>query len=72
MSYKINTDASPAEIDLKIEEGPVPEGMAKGLIKLEGDKLWICYEPMGGDRPGALESTADNGAFFFELKRKAG
>lgn len=72
MSYKIDTEKSPATVDFTIESGPVPEGEAKGLIKLEGDKLWLCYEPNGGDRPEKLESTADNNAFFFELKRKKG
>jgi uncharacterized protein (TIGR03067 family) len=70
MSYKIDTSKSPATIDLTIESGPGPEGNARGLIKLEGDKLWLCYEPDGGDRPERMESTAKNGAFFFELKRK--
>ena len=70
MSYTIDTTKSPAEIDLKIESGP-EEGKAKGLIKLEGNKLWLCYEPMGGDRPKKLESTEENGAFLFELTRKA-
>lgn len=71
MSYQIDASKSPATVDFKIESGPAPEGNAKGLIKLDGDKLWICYEPMGGDRPEELKSTAENGAFFFELKRKA-
>ena len=70
MSYEIDSNKSPVNIDFKIESGPTPEGQAKGLIKHEGDKLWLCYEPMGGDRPEELASTEENGAFFFELKRK--
>ena len=72
MSYTVDAEHSPAHIDFKIESGPVPEGIAKGLIKAEGDKLWLCYDPMGGERPEKLESTADNSAFLFELKRKKG
>ncbi len=71
MSYSIDAATSPATIDLKIESGPAPEGQAKGIIKLEGDKLWICYEPFGGARPEKMESTEANNAFYFELKRKA-
>lgn len=71
MSYEIDASKSPATIDFKIKSGPAPEGSpANGLIKLEGDKLWLCYEPTGGDRPEKLESTPENGAFYFELERK--
>lgn len=72
MSYKIDATKSPATVDFKIESGPTPEGAAKGLIKAEGDSIWLCYEPMGGDRPEKLESTVENNAFLFELKRKKG
>lgn len=73
MPYTINTKTSPAEIDLEIKEGPVGVGgKAKGIIALEKDELKICYAPeMGAEakRPTKFESTKDNGAFLFVLKR---
>ena len=42
---------------------------AKGIIVLDGDTLKLCYNPMGGDRPTAFESTADNKNHLIVLKR---
>lgn len=68
MAYKVNGKASPVAIDLEIKDGPVKEGKAVGIIALEGDTLKLCYSPEG-KRPAKFESTKDNGAFYFVLKR---
>jgi uncharacterized protein (TIGR03067 family) len=70
MAYKLDKKANPVTIDMEIKDGPVQEGKAKGILMMEGDRLKICYHPMGGDRPKKFESTKDNGAFFFVLKKK--
>jgi len=70
MAYKIDAKKSPATIDLDIKDGPVKEGKAEGIIQVAGDELKICYVPVGvGKRPTKFESTKDNGAFLFVLKR---
>jgi uncharacterized protein (TIGR03067 family) len=69
MAYKIDTTKSPAAIDMDIKDGPVKEGKAVGIIALDGDTLKLCYDPMGAKRPEKFESTKDNGAFYFVLKR---
>src|SRR5262245_51885813 len=69
MGYKIDASKSPATIDMDIKDGPVKEGKAVGIIALDGDTLKLCYDPMGATRPAKFESTKDNGAFFFVLKR---
>jgi uncharacterized protein (TIGR03067 family) len=70
-SYTLDAKKSPAEIDLKIVE---PEGLAgataKGIIKLEKDKVTLCYHPMMGDRPTKFESTKDNGFYLFTMEKK--
>lgn len=72
MGYKLGTAATPVTIDMEIKEGPVPEGKAIGIISLKGDDLKLCYVPdANGQRPAKFESTKDNGAFFFTLKRNA-
>jgi uncharacterized protein (TIGR03067 family) len=71
MSYTIDATKTPAHIDLKIKSGPVPEGSTVGIIKMEKGTLTLCYDPAGANRPEKFESTEDNGAFLFTLKRKA-
>ena len=70
MTYELDASKTPSHIDLKIKSGPVPEGMTVGIIKLEKGKLTLCYDPTGANRPEKFESTEDNGAFLFTLKRK--
>lgn len=72
MSYKLDLDAMPVKVDFKIESGPVPDGTAKGIIKLEKGEMSLCYEPMGGQRPKKFESTEENGCFMFKMKKEAG
>lgn len=69
MAYKLDTKTTPVNIDMEIKDGPVAEGKAKGIVGFEGATLKICYQPTGGDRPKKFESTKDNGAFFFVLKK---
>lgn len=71
MAYKIDSKVSPATIDMEIKDGPVKEGKAEGIIAVEGDELKLCYVPTfaGGKRPTKFESTKDNSAFFFVLKK---
>lgn len=70
MSYKVDSAQSPVAIDLKIESGPAPEGTALGIIKLDGDKLVLCYDPSGTKRPTEFESTEENGCFLFVLAKQ--
>jgi uncharacterized protein (TIGR03067 family) len=54
---------------MEIKDGPFQGGKAVGIITLEGDELKLCYSPNGDKRPAKFESTADNGAHLFILKR---
>lgn len=71
MGYKVDGKASPATIDLEIKDGPVKEGKAQGIISVDGDKIKLCYVNVADNakRPAKFESTADNKAFMFELKK---
>lgn len=69
IGYKLDVKATPVTIDMEIKDGPVKEGKAKGIIALDGDEIKLCYHPTGGDRPIKFESTKENGAFLFVLKR---
>lgn len=69
MAYKLDTKATPIAIDLDIKDGPVKEGKALGILQLDGDTLKVCYVPEPGKRPAKFESTKENNAFYFVLKR---
>lgn len=69
MAYKLDTKNNPVTIDMEIKEGPMPDGKAKGIVAVDGDTLKICYHPTGGARPTKFESTKENDAFYFVLKR---
>lgn len=70
MAYKVDASKTPAQIDMEIKSGPVPEGKAKGIVSLEGDEFKLCYGVEGmAERPTKFESTADNKAFLFVMKK---
>ncbi len=72
MAYKLDTAADPVSVDMEIKKGPIPEGKAKGIVWVKGDEMKLCYVPMAeGQRPAKFESTKDNGALFWTLKRNA-
>jgi uncharacterized protein (TIGR03067 family) len=72
VGYKLDAKESPAKIDLEILDGMFKGGKAEGIIEVKDDELKLCYVMvMGADakRPTKFESTKDNGAFYFVLKR---
>lgn len=72
MKYKLDTKASPVKLDMEIEDGPVKEGKAVGIIDLKDGELKICYVSISGadeKRPEKFESTEKNKAFYFVLKK---
>ena len=68
MKYEIESSKSPVQIDLEIESGPVPEGKAIGIVKMDGDKMVLCYDPTGQTRPEKFETSEDDGFFMFVMK----
>lgn len=68
LAYKVNAKTSPVNLDMEIKEGPGKGGKADGIVELKGDNLKICYAGPG-KRPTKFESTKENEAFYFVLKR---
>jgi len=69
MAFKIDAKESPATIDMDIKDGPVKEGKALGIIAIDGDDMKLCYTFEGAKRPTKFESTKENKAHYFVLKR---
>jgi uncharacterized protein (TIGR03067 family) len=70
MSYKLNADKTPAEIDLTETEGGKTKTMY-GIYKLDGDLLTICLSDSGKpeDRPKEFKADADGKAMVMVLKK---
>jgi len=72
VGFKIDVKQAPATIELEIKDGPFAGGRASGIIEFRGEQLHLLYVPQFGEAakpPSKFESTADNGAFYFVLKR---
>jgi uncharacterized protein (TIGR03067 family) len=70
MSYKLNADKSPAEIDLTETQDGKTKTMY-GIYKLDGDLLTICLSDSDkpDDRPKEFKAGADGKAMIMVLKK---
>jgi uncharacterized protein (TIGR03067 family) len=68
IAYKIDATMMPATIDTGITRGPLKGTKAFGIIKLEDDKLTICYATSKDERPTDFDSKK-NKAICLVLKR---
>jgi uncharacterized protein (TIGR03067 family) len=72
-SYKIDSAATPASIDLEITDGPVGKGSkSKGIVALDGDTLKLAYHAMDGDRPKDFDAKKGSGVHSYTMKKAAG
>jgi len=69
ISYRLNPDRKPSEIDMKIVEGKDRGRTAEGIYSLEGDTLKLCYSYAGGKRPREFKSAAGEQQICLEMKR---
>lgn len=72
IGFKIDTKHSPPTIEMEIKDGQFQGAKASGIIELKGEELHFLYVPQMGEDvkpPTRFESTAENGAFYFILKR---
>jgi len=68
-NYKLNAAKSPQEIDMIGTEGDLKGKAALGILKLDGERLTMCYVMPGKERPTAFESEPQSGAFLVTWKR---
>jgi uncharacterized protein (TIGR03067 family) len=70
MKYDLDSSKSPVGIKLKMTESPFGAGAeAVGIISCDGKELKLCYDPEGKKAPAKFESTAENKAHLFVLKK---
>jgi len=68
-TYTLDTNKSPAQIDMIGTEGDLKGKIAPGILKLDGDVLTMCYVMPGKERPTAFDSQPQSGAFLVVWKR---
>ena len=55
--FNIDADATPHQIDLLFVAGPEAGNTNRGIFAMEGDRLTICLEMSGADRPLTFSSA---------------
>lgn len=65
----LNPEKTPVHFDVHYKW--VRGAAKKGIMKIEGDKLTICYNAgqLNEDRPDAFTTTVENGWYMFEMRR---
>lgn len=60
---------TPKQMDIVGKAGPNAGKTMKAIYTLDGDKLVVCYEPGGGDRPTEFKTKAGSKQFLAEYTR---
>ena len=63
------TNALPTQCDIVYNAGGGEQKSLKGICKVEGDKLTLCYQAGGDVRPTAFYSRKDSGVFLEVYER---
>ena len=73
MGYTVDGTKSPVTIDMVGKEGPAKDLKAEGIIEVKGEEVHLAYVAqipgMEGKRPTKMESTKENKAFYFVMKK---
>jgi uncharacterized protein (TIGR03067 family) len=73
VTFTLDPTKDPKHIDMLIPDAAGKPQPAKGIYKLDGDKLVICRgQAPGGERPRNFVSSATNDTFVVTWERKAG
>ena len=72
MAYSLKEGTSPLQVDMKIVEGPAVEATSLGILKMEDNRVTLCYDPTGQSRPEDFTSTEDNGFHMFVMDKSGG
>jgi uncharacterized protein (TIGR03067 family) len=69
IGYKLDPSKKPGHIDLTINEGG-KDAVLKGVYKLEGDTLKVCFAGPGEKRPTELRSELGSSEMYVVMKRE--
>lgn len=71
-TFKLDPKQDPKHIDMLIPDESGAPRLARGIYRLDGDKLVVCRgQAPGGERPRDFVSSATNDVFVVTWERKA-
>lgn len=66
-THKFDPTKKPGQVDAVITEGEGKDGKMLGIYELKGDKMKVCFDPMGKERPKSFK--AGEGQFSATVER---
>ena len=66
-TFRIDPNATPAQIDVTPSAGPNKDKTFQGIYQLDGDQLKLCVREKGAGRP--IEFKGGEGLLFVTMKR---
>ena len=69
-THTLDTSQSPMAIDAEDTAGPFEDMSLKGIFKVDGDELTICFAPPGNDRPAEFSTKEGKAALMHVWRRK--
>ena len=68
-TYTLHLDQKPLGLDVKGTDGPNKGKTFLCIFELRGDKMKVCYDLAGKQRPAKFESKPKTAVFLAEYKR---
>jgi uncharacterized protein (TIGR03067 family) len=69
-TYQLDVKADPKAIDMVGMSGGVPGAKSKGIYKLDGDELTICFDDASAGRPTEFETKPKTRRTLYKFKRE--
>jgi uncharacterized protein (TIGR03067 family) len=68
-NLQIDPTVSPSTVNVIVKQGQKKDTTLLGIYSLDGDKLKICFDPKGQERPKEFESGAGSGLILATYER---
>ena len=69
-THQLDGTKKPGHVDAVVTEGEDKGSTMLGIYELKGDKMKVCFDPKGKQRPTSFTSTAGQFAAVLEREKK--